>query len=412
MAAAPQPPTLDRPAVPDPAGRGTRTIGVGVIGVGVIGAGWLGDVHARAWARLRHHYGDLGVTPRFVAVADSVPEARAAAVRTHGFDTAYDDWRDLLADPRVDAVSVTAPNSLHREVGVAVAQAGKHLWIEKPVGLSAQDAQEVAEAVAAAGVQGTVGFNYRAVPASARLRQLVVEGAIGTPTHARVRMLTDYAAHPLGTLTWRYTRATGGHGVLGDLASHAVDLTRYVLGDLAGLVAQTAVVVPERPMQRAGAQTYGHGLGDPDAPLGQVENEDYVMAMMRTRSDVLVALECSRVAVGEQNNYGIEVHGSQGLVEWDFRAPGELRLSTGANYADQPSTRLLVGPGAGDHGRFQPGSSIPTSYDDTKVIELAGFVRSILSGQPEGPVLGDAVASAHALDAMVNSAAGAGWVTL
>ena len=385
----------------------TRTIGVGVIG-----AGWLGDVHARAWGRLRHHYADLGVTPQFVAVADSVPGAREAAVAKHGFATAYGDWRDLIADPGVEAVSVTAPNALHREIGVAVAQAGKHLWIEKPVGLSAADAQAVADAVAAAGVQGTVGFNYRAVPASARLRELVAEGAIGMPTHARVRLLTDYAAHPLGTLTWRYGLSSGGHGVLGDLASHAVDLTRHVLGDLAGLVAQTAVFIPERPVLQEGAQTYGHGLGDPDAPKGAVENEDYVMAMLRTRAGVLVALECSRVAVGEQNNYGIEVHGTQGLIEWDFRAPGELRLSTGSTYADQPTQRLFVGPGAGEHGRFQPGSSIPTSYDDTKVVEWAGFVRSILSGTPEGPVLADAVASAEALDAMVRSAAGEGWVTL
>ena len=307
---------------------------------------------------------------------------------------------------------MTAPNALHREIGVAVAEAGKHLWIEKPVGLSAADAQAVADAVAAAGVQGTVGFNYRAVPASARLRELVADGAIGMPTHARVRLLTDYAAHPLGTLTWRYGLASGGHGVLGDLASHAVDLTRYVLGDLAGLVAQTAVFIPERPVLQEGAQTYGHGLGDPEAPKGAVENEDYVMAMLRTRAGVLVALECSRVAVGEQNNYGIEVHGTTGLIEWDFRTPGELRLSTGRTYADQPTQRLFVGPGAGEHGRFQPGSSIPTSYDDTKVVELAGFVRSILSGTPEGPVLADAVASAEALDAMVRSAAGEGWVAL
>jgi len=382
------------------------------IGVGVIGAGWLGDVHARAWGRLRHHYADLGVTPQFVAVADSVPGARDAAVARHGFATAYGDWRELIADPRIEAVSVTAPNALHREIGVAVAAAGKHLWIEKPVGLCAADAQAVADAVAAAGVQGTVGFNYRAVPAAARLRDLVADGAIGMPTHARVRLLTDYAAHPLGTLTWRYGLASGGHGVLGDLASHAVDLTRYVLGDLAGLVAQTAVFIPERPVLQEGAQTYGHGLGDPEAPKGAVENEDYVMAMMCTHAGVLVALECSRVAVGEQNNYGIEVHGTTGLIEWDFRTPGELRLSTGSTYADQPTQRLFVGPGAGEHGRFQPGSSIPTSYDDTKVVELAGFVRSILSGTSEGPVLADAVASAEALDAMVRSAAGAGWVTL
>ena len=295
-----------------------------LLGVGVIGAGWLGDVHARAWARLRHHYPELSVRPRFAAVADPVGGSRDAAQRRHGFATAYADWRDLVADPTVDVVSVTAPNAVHREVGVAVAEAGKHLWIEKPVGLSARDARAVADAVAAAGVQCTVGFNYRAVPAMSHLRELVVTGAIGTPTHARVRLLSDYAAHPLGLLSWRYTLDSGGHGVLGDLASHAVDLTRFVLGDLSRLVADTAQFIAERPVPQEGAASYGHGLGSPDAPIGAVENEDYVAALMRTAGGVVVTLECSRVAVGDQNTYGIEVHGTRGLASWDFRTPGEL----------------------------------------------------------------------------------------
>jgi predicted dehydrogenase len=380
------------------------------IGVGVIGAGWLGDVHARAWARLRHHYADLPVTPRFVAVADSVPSARAHAQRKHGFETAYEDWRDLVDDPHVEVVSVTAPNAMHREIGVAVAGAGKHLWIEKPVGLAPEDAQAVARAVDVAGVQGTVGFNYRAVPAVARLRDLVASNAIGTPTHARVVLLSDYAAHPLGLLTWRYTLAEGGHGVLGDLASHAVDLTRFVLGDLDRLVAETAVFISERPRIAAGAATYGHSLGGEGDPTGTVENEDFVSALARTRSGVVVTLECSRVAVGEQNHYAIEVHGTHGLVAWDFRTPGELRLSSGDRFADQPTQRVFVGTESGDLVRFQPGAGTAMSYDDTKVVELAGLVRSVLSGKAEGPQLVDAVASAQALDAMVRSAAGAGWV--
>lgn len=382
------------------------------VGVGVIGGGWLGDVHARAWARLRHHYPDLPIRPHLAAVADSVDGAREHAVRKHGFATAYADWRDLVADPTVEVVSVTAPNALHRELGVAVAEAGKHLWIEKPVGLSPADARAVAAAVAAAGVQGTVGFNYRAVPAVTELRDLVAGGAIGRPTRVRVQLFSDYAAHPLGALTWRFTLAAGGHGVLGDLASHGVDLVRYVLGaDIASLVAETAVFIPERPVLQDGAVSYGHGLADASAPRGAVENEDYVAALMRTTSGVVVNLECSRVSVGEQNSYGIEVHGTQGLVAWDFRTAGELRISTGTKYADQPSARRFVGPGAGDFGHFQPGSGISMSFDDTKVVELAGLVRSILAGMPEGPVLADAVASAEALDAMVRSAASHAWVT-
>ena len=127
---------------------------------------------------------------------------------------------------------MTAPNFLHREIGVAVAEAGKHLWIEKPVGLTADDAVAVRDAVHASGVVGCVGFNYRNVPAVARARRIVESGQIGVPTHARVQLLTDYAAHPGSPLSWRYAVDRGGHGVLGDLASHGVDLLRFVLGDV------------------------------------------------------------------------------------------------------------------------------------------------------------------------------------
>ena len=124
--------------------------------VGIIGAGWMGHVHARAYARLGQHWPDLAVRPAPVAVADPSAPAAETFARAHGVAT-YADWRELLADPDIAAVSVTAPNFLHREIGVAVAEAGKHLWIEKPVGLSAADAVAVRDAVRAAGVVACVG---------------------------------------------------------------------------------------------------------------------------------------------------------------------------------------------------------------------------------------------------------------
>ncbi|MEZ5097941.1 MAG: Gfo/Idh/MocA family oxidoreductase [Nocardioides sp.] len=176
-------------------------------------------------------------------------------------------------------MSVTAPNFLHGEIGSAVAAAGKHLWIEKPVGLSAQDAIAVRDAVETAGVVGCVGFNYRLVPAVARARRLIEAGEIGTPTHARVQLLTDYAAHPGSPLSWRYAVDRGGHGVLGDLASHGVDLLRFLLGDLAALTAQTAIHIPQRPI----AEAHGHyevlDVEQPGLRFGAVENEDYVVAL-------------------------------------------------------------------------------------------------------------------------------------
>ncbi|MFD7283093.1 Gfo/Idh/MocA family protein [Streptomyces sp. NPDC059862] len=382
---------------------------VDALGVAVVGFGWMGRVHTQAYARLPHHYPRLPLRPHLVTVAEEVPGRAEQAAEQFGFASATRDWREVAADPRVRAVSITAPNFLHREIGVAMAEAGKHIWIEKPVGLTAEDARAVADAVAKAGVQGAVGFNYRNAPAVEAARELIATGEIGTVTHVRIRLFSDYAAHPEGALTWRYERERGGSGVLGDLASHGADLARFLLGDIASLTADTAVFVPERA--RPTGATAGHSRAA-GGELGPVENEDYVNCLLRFASGARGVLEACRVSVGEQNNYGFEVHGTSGAVFWDFRRMNELRISRGTTYQDQPVSTVYVGPGHGEFAAFQPGAANAMGYDDLKVIEAYRFLRSIAEGTPHGATLSDAVHSAAVLDAMARSAESGAWVAV
>ncbi|GAA3789113.1 Gfo/Idh/MocA family protein [Streptomyces phyllanthi] len=382
---------------------------VSTLGVAVVGFGWMGRVHTQAYARVLHHFPQLAVRPELLTVAEEVPGRAEEAAAQFGFAATARDWREVAADPRVQAVSITAPNFLHREIGVAMARAGKHIWIEKPVGLTADDARAVAGAVAEAGVQGAVGFNYRNAPAVAYARELIASGEIGTVTHVRVRLFSDYAAHPESALTWRYERERGGSGVLGDLASHGVDLARFLLGDIASLTADTAIFVPERA--RPTGATAGHSRAA-GGELGPVENEDYVGCLLRFASGARGALEACRVSVGEQNNYGFEVHGTKGALFWDFRRMGELGVSRGTAYQDQSVSTVLVGPGHGEYAAFQPGSANAMGFDDLKVIEAHNFLRSIAEGTPHGATLDDAVHSAAALDAMSRSAESGAWVSL
>jgi predicted dehydrogenase len=379
------------------------------LGVAVAGFGWMGRVHTQAYARVLHHFPQLPLAPRLVVVADEVPGRAEEAASQFGFAAASRDWRELASDPTVQAVSIAAPNFLHKEIGVAMAEAGKHIWIEKPVGLSTADAKAVAQAVSSAGVQSTVGFNYRNAPAVQTARELILSGELGSITHARIRLFSDYAAHPEGALSWRFERERGGSGVLGDLASHGVDLAGYLLGDIDSLVADTATFLTERA--RPTGATSGHARAS-GGEMGPVENEDYVSSLLRFASGARGTLEASRVAVGEQNNYGFEIHGTKGAVFWDFRRMGELAVSTGNKYQDQPVSTLYVGPADGDYAAFQPGSASSMSYDDLKVIEAYNFLRSIAEGKPYGATLDDAVRSAVALDAMVQSAASGTWVSL
>ncbi|MFE2963722.1 Gfo/Idh/MocA family protein [Streptomyces sp. NPDC059340] len=379
------------------------------LGVAVVGFGWMGRVHTQAYARVPHHFPGLSLRPELVAVADEVPGRAEEAAAQYGFAAAHREWHEVAADPRVQAVSIAAPNFLHREIGLAMAEAGKHIWIEKPVGLTAEDARAVSDAVAKAGVQGTVGFNYRNAPAVAAARELIASGEIGTVTHVRIRLFSDYAAHPEGALTWRYERERGGSGVLGDLASHGVDLARFLLGEIEALTADTAIFLPRRA--RPTGATAGHTRAT-GGELGPVENEDYVNCLLRFASGARGVLEACRVSVGEQNNYGFEVHGTKGAVFWDFRRMGELGVSRGTSYQDQPVSTVYVGPGDGAYAAFQPGSANSMGYDDLKVIEAHHFLRSIADNTPYGATLADAVHSAAALDAMSRSAERGVWVPL
>jgi predicted dehydrogenase len=385
----------------------------GELGVGIVGFGWMGQVHARAHARLLQHYPEAPLAPRLVAVADPEPLRREQAVGAFGFATAYTDWQQLVADDEIQLVSVCGPNFVHREIAVAVANAGKHVWVEKPAGRGYEDANAIAVAVHSAGVQSCVGFNYRNAPAVEAARALVAAGELGDVETVSVNLLSDYAAHPDGALSWRFDPAYAGTGVLGDLASHGLDLARYVAGAKTGeiteLVADTATFITERPQPQGVVSHFSTAAG---GELGPVGNEDQVFALLRFQSGAHGYLESSRVAVGEQCTYGIEVRGTIGALAWDFRRMQELRLAVDQGYQDAAWQTKYVAPGMGELAAFQPGAGVTMGYDDLKVIEAERLVRSIALGKPVGATIDDAVISARLVDAIVASSTQRRWISV
>jgi predicted dehydrogenase len=378
--------------------------------VGIVGFGWMGQVHARAWSRLLHHYPHVALEPTLVAVADSsADEALARTVRGYGFADRHVDWHDLVARDDIDVVSVTGPNFIHLDVGVAVAEAGKHLWIEKPAGRSSAETAEIAQAVERNGVQAAAGFNYRNAPAVELAQRLVSEGRLGRLEQVEVRFLADYAAHPDGALSWRFANATAGSGVLGDLVSHAADLARFVAGEITELVVDEGRFIPRRPQATGPGSHFARGGG---GPLGDVENEDYVGALLRFANGARGTLTSSRTAVGEQCTYQLSVHGDQGALAWDFRRMGELEVCLDQDYQDASYSTVFASRRDGELSAFQPAGAIAMGFDDLKVIEAERLLRSIVDGKPYGATIHDALQAARTVDAMEMSISERRWVQL
>ena len=377
--------------------------------VGIVGFGWMGQVHARALSRVLQHYPDAPLRPRLVAVADNAPDDRTQrAAAAYGFEHLLTDWHDLVTHDGIDLVCVTGPNFIHRDVAVAAAEAGKHLWVEKPAGRDADETAQIVAAVEAAGVQAATGFNYRNVPAVERARAIVASGRIGEVEHTAVRFLADYSADPEAALSWRFENKYAGSGVLGDLVSHAADLVQYVVAPIDELVVDRATFISQRRAALPGAMHYERGAGD----LGDVENEDYVNALFRLVDGSRGILESSRTAVGEQNTYGIEVHSTTGAVAWDFRRMNELRVCADQDFLNGFYATEYAGPGDGELSVFQPGTNNPIGFDDLKVIEARRLIESISTGTPVGATIHDALVAAKVVDAMIQSSEERKWVSL
>ena len=248
------------------------------IGLGLVGCGGIAQaVHLPILRRLDG--------ARLAAVSDPDPEARAraaaAGVPVHA------EAGELLARPDVDAVVVCAPTPTHATLAEAVAGAGRHLYLEKPIATSLADAQRAVEAVSRAGVTAVTGFNHRCHPLHEEARRLVRAGALG-----RVSGVQAYFGEPAAALpAWKRDRATGG-GVLLDLASHHVDTLRWLLEDEVAEVA---------------------------ASVSSLESEaDVAWLRLRTAGNVVAQLHCSlRSARGDR----ITIVGERGTLVLDRYAP-------------------------------------------------------------------------------------------
>ncbi len=190
-------------------------IGLGVIGCGTI-AYWS---HLRVARKLRG--------ARLVAAADPDPAAR---LRAEGLAKIPVHARtdELLARSDIDAVIVSGPTHLHADLVIKACEAGKHVYVEKPLATSTADGLSVVHAARTAGVTVSMGFNRRFHPLFEQARQLLRHGRIGPVRAIQTTFCEPAAADAMPE--WKRRRATGG-GVLLDLASHHIDLMRWFLDD-------------------------------------------------------------------------------------------------------------------------------------------------------------------------------------
>ncbi|MSV30196.1 MAG: Gfo/Idh/MocA family oxidoreductase, partial [Bryobacterales bacterium] len=218
------------------------------LSIAIVGQGSMGRAHSNAYRQAPHFF-DTPFTPRLKVICGRNQAGLDRMASVWGWEETATDWRQVVERKDIDVVDVAVPNALHAPIAIAAAEAGKIVFCEKPLAVSAE---EGARMVAAAnGVRTMVWFNYRRVPAIAFTRRLIEEGRIGEAFHYRATYLQEWGNDPSRPPGWKTDRAQAGSGVLGDLLSHSIDTALYLNGPVSEVSAMLHTFAPGRDVDDA-----------------------------------------------------------------------------------------------------------------------------------------------------------------
>jgi len=373
--------------------------------VAIIGAKFMGRAHSSAWSRV-HNFFDVPIEPVLKVACSRSKEPLQSFADRWGWESISTDWREVVNRPDVDIVDIAAPTFLHHDVAIEAAQAGKHVFCEKPLCLTHRQAVEMCATAERAGIVHYLNHNYRRCPAVSLAKQLIQEGRLGRLYHWRSAYLQSWIVDEKFPLTWQLRREMAGSGPHADLNSHLVDLARFLVGEITEVTAMTAQFVKERPLpvEGSGGAFQEGQLAEGVAP-GSVTVEDAAFMLARFDSGTLGAFEATRFAPGRKNHNTFEIYGSKGSIGFDLERMNELNFFS----ADDPECaqgfrRILVTEPAHPYLKawWPPGHII--GYEHTFVNAMADYLKAIGSATRVEPNFVDGVKEMAILEAGLESA--------
>ncbi|GAA4707969.1 Gfo/Idh/MocA family protein [Brevibacillus fulvus] len=376
--------------------------------VGMIGYKFMGKAHSHAYRDLPFFF-DAPLTPVLQALCGRDETAVKAAADRFGFASFETDWRRLLERDDIDLIDIGTPNHTHAEIVIAAAQAGKHILCEKPLAMNLQEAAAIWQAVQGRDLVHMLSHNYRFAPAIQFAKKLISEGRLGQIYHVRAAYLQDWIMDPAYPLVWRLQKEVSGSGALGDIASHILDLARFLVGEIASVCGMMETFIKERPIgEMAGNLQAVQGEGS-----GSVDVDDAVAFLARFENGALGVFEATRFAAGNRNKNKIEINGSLGSIRWDLENMNLLEV-----YFDQDEPGLQgfrtitvtedIHPYS---GHYWPAGHI-IGYEHTFLNMLDELINGIADQRQVQPSFADGLRNQAVMEAVQRSTVTKSWVNI
>lgn len=340
--------------------------------IGVIGAGSISGVHLEAY----QNHSDAVIH----AICDLNEERARKAAEQYGAAHVYTDYRELLANEEIEAVSICTWNNAHAEISIAAIEAGKHVLVEKPLCMTVEEAFAVQKAVRASDRIFQVGYVRRYDPNAQMLREFVDKGEFGELYYAKASTIRRLG-NPGG---WFADPKRSGGGPLIDIGVHVIDLCWYMMGK------PKVVSVSGNTYHKLGNRSNVKNLSfykaadyNPDEASGV---EDLANALIRFENGASIQVDVSFTLHAVKNEGAVKLYGTKGGFEID----PEVKM-----VKEMHDTILNIEPQV-DHPSFQ--------FRESFAAEIAHFIDCVQQGKESISPVEDGVEMMKILNGVYESA--------
>lgn len=364
------------------------------LNIAMIGYKFMGKAHSNAWRQV-HRFFDVPFEPVMKVVCGRTePEVKQAAEQL-GWEEYSTSWQETIARPDIDLIDICTPGDSHMEIAIAAAEAKKTVFCEKPLANTVAEAQRMLDAVNQNGVVHMICHNYRRAPAVTLAKQLIDEGRLGRLYHYRGTYLQDWVADPNFPRVWRLEKSKAGSGALGDIASHSIDLARYLVGEITEAAGLLETFVTERPL--------------PDSKeMAPVDVDDAALSLVRFDNGAIGSIEGTRFATGRKNYNRFEINGSKGSLAFDMERMNELELYIEEGPHSGFRTVLATDPQHPYFGHWWPAGHI-IGYEHTFIHTVYDLLKAVASQTIPTPNFQDGVRTQQILDAIERASETRRW---
>lgn len=341
--------------------------------IGLIGFGSMGRTHAFSIANLPFFYRDLPFHAQITGVCTRDPEHARAAVDAFGLGRAATE-DELISDPSIDIIDICTPNVYHYETILRALRAGKHIYCEKPLCVTEEQAAEVAAQANQCGVTAGIVFNNRFLLPVMRAKEWIDEGKLGRILSFRGVYYHSSAADTAKRAGWKQNRDICGGGVLFDLGSHVIDLIYYLCGSFDEVFGVGRIVYPVRT-----------GM-DGNAWRTNADEAFYMTA--RLANGALGTIETGKIFNGANDDLSFEIYGTEGSLRFSLMEPNWLYVydknSEQTGYRRVECCGRYPAPG----GIF-PGVKAPVGWLRGHIGSMYNFLNAVYAAQPVSPSFAD-----------------------